>query len=206
VTETAAPSDEAGQTTAEGGTSIENGESINELVGENNENASNAAQTGSIVDGLASWDNVRTIPSGLAHFKGTGSFDLTSCGGSACTNNNTGSSSLTLNIDFGNRTYGGNCGGSCGSSSFSAFDSDTTNNAFASTSGSIGLTSFSSLTGDAIINATGSNSTAQIQLINAGGEAAKSATVTINYSDGSSNTASGSITAPRIEGGAPIEG
>ena len=155
-----------------------------------------------------SWDAVRsvdasTLPSGRGYFRiQNAAFDLTLCGGATCADSTTGDMSMTLQVDFQNQTYGGNCGGSCDSSSVSAFDTDTVNNTTVNISATINETSFSTLTGNATINPTASNSTISIELQNVGSTPAGQAQLTIDYSATGPPAveATGTVTIPRVDG------
>ncbi|MDE2292349.1 MAG: FecR domain-containing protein, partial [Elusimicrobia bacterium] len=143
------PSGAAGQTTAAGGTSVVLQVGTDKDQRQLDSASSFAAQDSAqaIRDGLATWDDVRTIPSGQAYYDGSGSWDLTTCDGGSCANNSAGSMSFALNIDFGARTVGGN-----GSSAWGS-DSDTNaSGGSVSPSVTIPTTDFSSLSGNARLN------------------------------------------------------
>jgi hypothetical protein len=188
----------AGQDTAQAGESStaagDAGDASSEL-GEDTNTASQAAASAGIRDGVATWDDVRTVPSGQAHYSGSGLWNLTTCNGSSCANNSTGSMSFQMNIDFGARTYGG------AGSSISGSDSDTNANGGSPVSASttIDVAGFESLAGPAAITDVEGSCTASIDLINVGGQAAHQASATLTYNDGST-VGSGTVTAPKFDG------
>ena len=165
-------------------------------LGEDTNTASQAAASAAgILDGIATWNDVRTLQSGQAHYYmsgAAGSWNLTTCNGGSCANNSNGSMSFQMNIDFGARTYGGS------GSFISGSDSDTTVGSV-SASTTIDLSSFASLDGSARITDVEGVCSAVIDLINVGGSAAHQASATLNYNTGST-IGSGTVIAPRFDG------
>lgn len=97
-------SDQSGQTTGKGlgnandtRTDLASFQSANQLL-----NTVNGTQ---LLNGPATWDQVRTISFGQAMYTGSGVFTQTLCSGSAC--NVQGTATFNLQVDFGARTIGG---------------------------------------------------------------------------------------------------
>lgn len=192
-------SDSAGQDTAAAGESSsatgDVGDSTSELGDDTNTAAQDAAESAGIQDGVATWDDVRTLQSGQAHYYATGDWNLTTCNNGSCANNSNGSMSFQMNIDFGARTYGGN------GSSISGNDSDS--NAFGGSpvnaSAPLGVEGFESLAGLAKISSVSGACAASIDLVNANGVAADHANATLTYDDGS-NVGSGTVLGLKFDG------
>lgn len=199
----AKPADEsatasAGQDTAAAGeTSAATGDAgaSASALREDSNTAAQAAAFAGIQDGIATWDDVRTIPSGQAHYFASGAWNLITCNGGSCANNSSGSMDFRMNIDFAARTYGGL------GSSISGNDSDTNANGgapvFASTT--LDVTSFSALAGPAHITDVEGTSAASIDILNANGSAANHASATLIYNNGL-NVGSGTVLADRFDG------
>lgn len=192
-------SESAGQDTALAGeTSAATGDagsSAADLGDDTTAAAQDAAEAAGIVDGIATWNDVRTIQSGQAHYYlsgAAGSWNLTTCNSGSCANNSEGSMSFQMNIDFGARTYGGS------GSFISGSDSDTTVGSV-SASTTIDLASFAALDGQARITDVEGVCSAVIDLINVGGSAAHQASATLNYNTGTT-VGSGTVIAPRFDG------
>lgn len=171
------------------------GDASSDLGEDTNTASQAAAASAGILDGIATWNDVRTVQSGQAHYYlsgAAGSWNLTTCNGGSCANNSEGSMSFQMNIDFGARTYGGS------GSFISGSDSDTTVGSV-SASTTIDLASFAALDGQARITDVEGVCSAVIDLINVGGSAAHQASATLNYNTGST-VGSGTVLAPRFDG------
>ncbi|TPW21260.1 MAG: hypothetical protein FD126_866 [Elusimicrobia bacterium] len=171
------------------------GDASSDLGEDSNTAAQAAAGAAGILDGIATWNDVRTVQSGQAHYYlsgAAGSWNLTTCNSGSCANNSEGSMSFQMNIDFGARTYGGL------GSFISGSDSDTTVGSV-SASTTIDVASFAALDGSARITDVEGVCSAVIDLINVGGSAAHQASATLNYNTGST-VGSGTVVAPRFDG------
>jgi hypothetical protein len=169
--------------------------------GQNSQFTTQATQSATTIpDGTSTWDAIlSSVVTGQGTYTGAGAYTCTGCGEG-------GTMSLSLAIDFGAKTFGGptsqlaltsNAGPNQlngGSDSVSiGFQSDST----------IPM-SFSGFHGPAVItlqqgqnsNSSSFNGTT-ITLANSGGIVAKQAQVNLSYSNLSSQTASGSLTATR---------
>jgi len=187
----AAPSgsEESGQTTALAGVSLGSSADASLTAQILDDTASQAQQDivsnptaiSAIANGIASWDNVRSIESGLATYSGSG-----------LTSDPMFTMNLDLKVDFGNRTYGGNGSGIALTYIETSFTTAISQN------------SFSSLTGPAVITLlAGINSSdpyfdnTTITFNNLNGEAAKSVTLDLQYVDPQSSSMTGQMTVPR---------
>jgi len=150
-----------------------------------------ATDAGGIVNGVSTWDQVRSAFAGQAgYYSGVGSY---TCSGGSCGAGGSGYLSILVNVDFNARTYGGGSsdialGGTTGN-----FISDSTSilqKSFGS-SGNAAVT-LSSSAGD-ITNSAFNGSTLSFQ--NRGGVAAQDVKVDLNYANSLSATASGSAVA-----------
>ena len=186
-------SDKSGQTTGKGLGNANDTENDTAAFDRAN-NLLNTINGTQIVDGPATWDQVRAITVGQGTYVGQGSFTATrTSSGFTCVTGCTGTLSFSMDIDFGARTFGGPTG-----SNFITFNtvqvSGTTN---------INPTSFSSLTGAAVIpNSSFTNSAfngTSITLSNSGGTVAKQAAVNVQFlcSGGTCGAGSGSVTGTR---------
>jgi hypothetical protein len=121
-----------------------------------------------ILDGIGTWDQVRSITTGTGFYAISGTYS-----GAA-----SGSFTSNIDIDFGNKTLGG------GSSNFA------TSGSLVVSSG-INSLSFAALTGDAktsllsVLASPGGFTQMDLKLVNAGGVAAKTATLNMAYNSGS---------------------
>ena len=198
-------SEESGQETAMGGAGAGQTEDIADTSQESDEAAIQGIQTaGGIRDGVAKWDDVRTLPSGQAHYYVSGaSWDLSTCANSSCANNSAGSMSFQMNIDFGLATVGG------GGSYISVSDSDSVGSTSVSQSITIPTTSWGADGTLARIAITetptaGVTNSTVIDLLNVDGKVAHQAKASFTYQNTSTGTSgSGSTTAPRFEGSIP---
>lgn len=195
----AAPSgsEESGQTTALAGVSLGSSADSSLTAQIMNNTASQAQQDivsnptiiNTIANGIASWDNVRSIESGLATYSGSG-----------LTSDPMFTMNLDLKVDFGKRIYGGN-GSSLSLSGMEMTDATT-----------ISQNSFSALTGPAAITlVAGQNSdnsqfdNTTLTFNNLNEVAANSVTVGLNYIPGGQEVGegeqpvviTGQLTAPR---------
>lgn len=194
-------SEDSGQDAAEGGTLAAQTEDLSEETEELGETSSQASQDlieeGGIPDGVATWDHVRTLTTGLGWYNASGSY--TCSGGGLCSVGGSGTLSFTLEVDFANRTYGGGTS-QINLSGGPINDSVTiTNN------------SFETLAGDAVIalgpagtlgvpSNGGDFNGSSIKLLNDAGEAAADASLDLNYvTSGSGDSADGQVTASKGE-------
>ncbi|MBI5597219.1 MAG: FecR domain-containing protein [Elusimicrobia bacterium] len=195
--------DESGESTALGGENAISASDVAASGGPGTESAIQAIQTtGGIRDGVATWDNLRTIPSGQAHyFINSAPWNLSTCANSTCANNNAGSMQLQMNIDFGAATVGGL------GSAISVNDTDTIGGVSVNETINIPTTYWGTGDAPARISITESsagitNSTV-IDIQNFNGNAAHQAQASFTHTNtnaGSENQGSGSTTAPRFDG------
>lgn len=137
-------------------------------------------------DGTSTWDEVRTIPSGIGTYFGEGTYTGTGAlsGG--------GDMVFRLNVDFGARTFGGGGGGG---SYLALMTHEISTDLY--------LNSFDALSGNAIITLDGvincdpNFAGTELTFENAGNVAAKNVKVDLLYDDFTGSTASGTLTAPR---------
>lgn len=126
-----------------------------------------AAQTvAAITDSVSTWDQVRGAETGLAMYQGNGLYSCTQgCGGG-------GPLTFTLEVDFGNRTFGG--GTSVVQFAGGPLSATT----------SVSQTDFSALTGSAsaALGTDSAFSGTSVSFLNRDGVAAKDARVDVNYS------------------------
>ena len=170
----ASPSQQSGQNTAAGSGNAGTAGAMSDFSGGLNNTQTLASQiaaaASTITDGLANWDQVRGVQTGVGSYIGSGVYTCTagSCVGYP------GAITFQLDVDFGARTYGG------GTSSINLSGTvlnDTTN---------IQPTSFSGLTGSTQNTPLSVNNiafnTSTIALMNRGGVAAKDAVLNMVYS------------------------
>jgi len=105
-------SHDSGQTTAQGGTLATQSTEIGQISNALNTDTTNAAQENakSIANSLSTWDQMRSIETGVVTFSGSGIY-AGNIGPTALRVNtsigNGGIMSVVLDVDFGARTYGG---------------------------------------------------------------------------------------------------
>ncbi|MBI2363063.1 MAG: hypothetical protein HYV15_06745, partial [Elusimicrobia bacterium] len=196
--------DESGESTALGG---ENAIQASDVAASGDSGAESAIQAiqnaGGIRDGVANWDDLRTLPSGQAHYYINSSpWNLSTCANSSCANNNAGTMQLQMNIDFGAATVGGL------GSFISVSDSDTTGGVSVTESITIPTTPWGADGSPARISITESpssgvtNSTA-IDILNVSGNVAHQAQGSFTHTNtniGNQNYGTGSAVAPRFDG------
>lgn len=180
-------SDASGQDTAAGGAlasdSSDTAETSNALHNQAAQAAQEAAE--SVVDGIATWDQVRTLESGSGSYSGSGVYTCTAgCSGS-------GSMSFSINVDFAARTLGGGTSNISLSASPLSFPAST----------SVSSLSFAALSGQATASLPVTNpefSGTTLSLLNKDGVIAKEARVNVAYDATiTSDIATGSATGPR---------
>ncbi|MDD5628605.1 MAG: FecR domain-containing protein [Elusimicrobia bacterium] len=182
-------SQSAGQDTAAGGALASTSGDILSLANAANTTQQVAAQTGSaIADGLSTWDQVRSVETGVGYYSMVG--DYTCSGGMGCGAGTTvpGGLSASIDVDFGARTL------SNGHIALTGLINDS--NTQATTD------SFATLTGNAVFGksinfgpdtgtAGGDFSKTTLSFMNRGGVAAQDLKVDLQYI----NTTSGTTTA-----------
>ncbi len=174
---------ESGQDQAEGKQNSQ--DALSELEASEGDTSQFAAQAAgsslrTIVNGVSDWDDVRSITFGTAQYNGTGSHSGP---------NGSGSLTMSLNVDFGNRTLGG--GGSTINAS-GLTSATVTQFSYANLSGttqSFNLIPFMSFTPGQFTSGT-------LTLTNKDGIAAQTATFTGTFNSGGSDN-SGTVNASR---------
>jgi hypothetical protein len=173
-------SEDAGELTAAGGSILADASGLGELTQSLGDTSSQAVldilddtpvTQVTFPDGISTWDNVRSIETGLVNYSASGLCTITgSAAGTYATN-------FSLLVDFGARQYGG------GGSSIELVNLDST---------AILPKDFSNLTGNGVIALSTDMSNidnfsfegSQITFNNAGGVPAANATVDVNYNNG----------------------
>ncbi|MBI4678651.1 MAG: FecR domain-containing protein [Elusimicrobia bacterium] len=133
-----------------------------------------------IVDGTSTWDDVRTVASGVGYYGGAGVFTLTQCQSAACADP-AGFFAYLLKIDFSNQTF------AAGSYVWAEDDvTQTTVEDYVM----IEETSYAALSGDAAGQAVsdGGEFTADFTLKNIGGAAAAGVDVSAAYASSGGDT------------------
>ena len=144
-------------------------------------------------DGIATWDQLRTFPTGTGYYQGTGalgSFVQTIMGGTTNLDIQ-GRMSVRLEVNFGNRTVGGG-----GSASFLKVNTVGPEGAWGGNiqqTMNIDLVDFTALGGDASWTQGTSNLTGTFTIENVGGRVADVLDVDATYDDGGVNVGSGSL-------------
>lgn len=185
-------SEQSGKSTAQGGAHAYDAAGIS-----SESNGVNAAQTvaalyGGIPDGIATWDQVRSLSVGTGMYTGSGGF---TCSGGNCSGS-TGTANFTVNVDFANQKITG------GSILLSGATSDT-----GSISGPIFYTQSSGATGQAVVhlvNGSTINSSSfgnyngtTLSFVNKGGTVAKGMTLNLTYLGSLGANVSGTINGGR---------
>ncbi|MFA6316695.1 MAG: FecR family protein [Elusimicrobiota bacterium] len=179
-------SQDSGQTTAGALGDLSNTESLTGVTGDSNDLAASASQTSAsdIADGIAKWDDVRTLTSGSGYYSGTAGI---SCQG-GCTSTQV---SFSMDYCFASK--------SMYSPSFHFVNGDLSSTYSSGFSLSPDA-NYASSTGNAVWSVSGTSGggsvSGTISIMNAGGVAAKQAAFGFSFSD-SSYSASGTINALR---------
>jgi hypothetical protein len=182
----------SGQGTAAGGALANTSEEILNLSNLANTAQTVAAQTGStIADGIAAWQQVLSIQTGIATVSGTGSY--TCSGGSDCSVGGSGQYGYSVSVNFASRQFGG-------AGSFLSINSGT----LPSTSANMNPVSYASFSGVApytlqaadLSGGPGSFAGTMISFQNHGGVVAKDLNVNLNYQSTLGGIATGSATQP----------
>ncbi|MFA6316005.1 MAG: FecR family protein [Elusimicrobiota bacterium] len=127
-----------------------------------------------VADGASTWEDVRTVDSGVGYYGGVGKFTLTDCNGAAC-GNPVGMFAYLLEVDFGSQKY---------SAAAYVWGKDDPSQLEVNDYGAVLDEDYAGLTGGAVVR-TASDSgyfTADFSLMNSGDKAAASVEVSAVYS------------------------
>lgn len=147
------------------------------------DNTANASSADAILNGNATWNNVRTLNSGTGDYFTSGVFTRTKILGSPCSSGCSGSWNFSVTVNYAARTISG-------SSSFSQTSTPSISDSASDIALDIGG-NYSSLSGNASFTHTHTNTLWTFQFLNAGGTAAKQLQGDVSYSDASGNAGVG---------------
>ncbi len=179
--------DKSGHSTAVGGGLADDSAQTAALAQDAGQTQTVASLYGGIPDGVATWDQVRTLTTGTGSYSGSGTYSCS--GGSRCGSPQSGTFNLTATVDFANRTV------TTGSISYSGSPLS------GEPSGTINSFSYATNTGQATGNPNvtggGSYTGTTFAVGNAGGVIAKNFTLNLHYTATLSETVTGKATAVR---------